>query len=94
MKITFYIHPLLSPLQLLQTFARTHEEEGYADRKKVEKMNAQLLLEEKHVLLKNELDEKLQKKHALELEISRQYQELKRLETSLERQVFKVVREE
>ncbi len=57
-------------------------------------MNAQLLLEEKHVLLKNELDEKLQKKHALELEISRQYQELKRLETSLERQVFKVVREE
>jgi len=57
-------------------------------------MNAQLLLEEKHVLLKNELDEKLQKKHALELEISKQYQELKRLETSLERQVFKVVREE
>lgn len=57
-------------------------------------MNAQLLLEEKHVLLKNELGEKLQKKHALELEISRQYQELKRLETSLERQVFKAVREE
>lgn len=57
-------------------------------------MNTQLLLEEKHVLLKNELDEKLQKKHALELEISNQYQELKRLETSLERQVFKTVREE
>jgi len=57
-------------------------------------MNTQLLLEEKHVLLKNELDEKLQKKHALELELSNQYQELKRLETSLERQVFKTVREE
>ena len=57
-------------------------------------MNTQLLLEEKHVLLKNELDEKLRKKHALELEISKQYQELKRLETSLERQVFKTVREE
>jgi len=45
------------------------------------------LFEEKHVLLKKELDEKLQKKHALELEISKQYQELKRVETSLERQV-------
>ena len=56
-------------------------------------MNTQLLLEEKHVLLKNELDGKLRKKHALELEISKQYQELKRLETSLERQVFKTVRE-
>ena len=57
-------------------------------------MNTQLLLEERHVLLKNELGEKLQKRHALELEISKQYQELKRLETSLERQVFKTVREE
>jgi hypothetical protein len=62
--------------------------------KRWRRMNTQLLLEEKHVLLKNELDEKLQKKHALELEISKQYQELKRLETSLERQVFKTVREE
>jgi ABC-type phosphate transport system auxiliary subunit len=62
--------------------------------KRCRRMNTQLLLEEKHVLLKNELDEKLQKKHALELELSNQYQELKRLETSLERQVFKTVREE
>lgn len=48
-------------------------------------MNTQLLLEEKHVLLKNELGEKLQKKHALELEITRQFEELKRLEISLEK---------
>jgi hypothetical protein len=48
-------------------------------------MNTQLLLEEKHVLLKNELCEKLQKKRALELEITRQFDELKRLEISLEK---------
>lgn len=57
-------------------------------------MNTQLLLEERHVLLKSELDEKLQKKHALELEISKQFEELKRLETSLEKQVCKTVQEE
>jgi hypothetical protein len=49
-------------------------------------MSTQLLLEEKHVLLKNELGEKLRKKHALELEITKQFEELKRLETSLEKQ--------
>jgi len=48
-------------------------------------MNTQLLLEEKHVLLKNELGEKLQKKHALELEITKQFEELKRVEISLEK---------
>lgn len=48
-------------------------------------MNAHLLLEERHVLLKNELGEKLQKKHALELEITKQFEKLKRLEISLEK---------
>lgn len=48
-------------------------------------MSTQLLLEEKHVLLKNELGEKLQKKHALELEITKQFEELKRVEISLEK---------
>ena len=57
-------------------------------------MNTQLLLEDRHVLPKSELDEKLQKKHALELEISKQFMELKRLESSLEKQVFKTVQEE
>jgi hypothetical protein len=52
-------------------------------------MNTQLLLHERHVLLKGELDEKLQKKHALELEISMQFEELKRLEISLEKQVHR-----
>jgi hypothetical protein len=62
--------------------------------KEVENVNTQLLLEERHVLLKSELDEKLQKKHALELEITKQFEELKRLETSLEKQVFKTVQRE
>ncbi len=48
-------------------------------------MSRQALLEEKHVLLKNELGENLQKKHALELEITKQFEELKRLEISLEK---------
>ena len=53
--------------------------------KEVEDVNTQLLLEERHVLLKSELDEKLQEKHALELEISKQFEELKRVEISLEK---------
>lgn len=57
-------------------------------------MKTQLLLEQRHVLLKSRLNEKLHKKHALELEIRKQYQELKRLETSLEKQAFKTVPEE
>jgi hypothetical protein len=48
-------------------------------------MNTKLLLEEKHVLLKNELGDNLQKKHDLELEISKQFEQLKRLEISLEK---------
>jgi len=48
-------------------------------------MDTQLLLEEKHVLLKSELSEKMQMKHALELEITKQFEELKRLEISLEK---------
>ena len=48
-------------------------------------MDTQVLIEEKHVLLKNGLCEKLQKKHALELEITKEFEELKRLEISLEK---------
>ena len=47
-------------------------------------MKAQFLLEEKYDLLKNRLSENLQKKHALELQISQQFEELKRMEISLE----------
>jgi hypothetical protein len=79
---------------LLWTLARTQEEEVMLTGKEVEDVNTQLLLEDRHVLLKSELDEKLQKKHALELEISKQFMELKRLETSLEKQVFKTVQKE
>ena len=48
-------------------------------------MNTQLLLEEKHVLLKNELSGNLKRKHVLELEISRQFEQLKRIEVSMEK---------
>jgi hypothetical protein len=57
-------------------------------------MNTQLQLEERHVFLKSDLDEKLQKKHALELEISKQFEELKRLEISLEKSAHAVVADE
>jgi len=62
--------------------------------KEVENMNTQILLEEKHLLLKNELGENLQKKHALELKISKQFEELKRLEVSLEKRARVTVKEE
>jgi hypothetical protein len=52
-----------------------------------------IALEERHVLLKSELDRKLQKKHALELEISKKFQDLKRLEISLERHARKMTEE-
>jgi hypothetical protein len=48
-------------------------------------MNAQLPSEKKLDLLQNRLYENLQKKHALELQINQQFEELKRLETSLEK---------
>jgi hypothetical protein len=53
--------------------------------KRWRRMNPQSLLEEKHVLLKSKLGEKLQKKHALELEITKQFEELKKLEIYLEK---------
>ncbi len=48
-------------------------------------MNAQLALEEKHDLLKNRLNQSLQKRRALELRISQEFEELKKLEISLEK---------
>jgi hypothetical protein len=57
-------------------------------------MNAQLELEGKHDLVKNGLAENLQKKHALELEISQQFEELKKLEISLGKRVRGKPREE
>jgi hypothetical protein len=48
-------------------------------------MNTQLTLEEKLDLAKNGLNENLQKKQALEHRISLQFEELKRLEISLEK---------
>lgn len=48
-------------------------------------MDAQWLFEEKHALLKNELSDKLQKKLTLELEISKQFEQLKRLEITIEK---------
>jgi hypothetical protein len=48
-------------------------------------MDAQLPLEKKHDLLQNRLYENLEKKHALELRINHEFEELKRLGISLEK---------
>ena len=48
-------------------------------------MNNLPMLEEKHALLKNELSWNLQKKLALELRIGKQFEELKKLEITLEK---------
>jgi hypothetical protein len=48
-------------------------------------MDTQWLFEEKRALLKNELSDNLQKKLALELKISKQFERLKRLEVSMEK---------
>jgi hypothetical protein len=48
-------------------------------------MDTQWLFEEKHAFLKNELSDKLQKKLSLELEISKQFEQLKRLEITIEK---------
>jgi hypothetical protein len=48
-------------------------------------MNPELILREKRDSLKSGLEENLQKKHALELRISEQFEELKRLEIWLEK---------
>jgi hypothetical protein len=48
-------------------------------------MSTRSLLEEKCALLKNELGDNLQKKLDLELKISKQFEQLKRIETSMEK---------
>ena len=53
-----------------------------------------MLLKEKHDLLKNDLSENLQRKRVLELKISRQFEDLKRLEISMEKRARKTTAEE
>lgn len=48
-------------------------------------MNTQPLLEEKHNILKNKLLRNVEMKRVLELEITRQYDQLKRIEISMEK---------
>jgi hypothetical protein len=56
-------------------------------------MDAQLALEQKHVILKNELCENLDKKRELESKINEQFEALKRLEISLEKHSLMAPRE-
>jgi hypothetical protein len=56
-------------------------------------MDAQLFLEEKHVLLKNELCENLDKKRELESKINKQFDALKKLEILLEKHSLKATTE-
>jgi hypothetical protein len=48
-------------------------------------MDAQLLIEEKHDILKNKLLGNMKKKRVLELEITRQCDQLKRIEILMEK---------
>jgi len=48
-------------------------------------MSSLLLLEEKHRLLKSGLDSNLERKHSIEMRITKQFEELKRVEISLEK---------
>jgi hypothetical protein len=48
-------------------------------------MNAEPLIEEKHAILKNKLLGNMKKKHVLELEITRQCEQLKRIEILMEK---------
>jgi hypothetical protein len=50
-------------------------------------MNAHLPIEKKRDLLQKKLDEDLQVEHALDLQISEEFEELKHLEGSLERRL-------
>lgn len=50
-------------------------------------MNANLSIEKKRDWLQKKLDEDLQIEHALELQINQEFEELKHLETSLERRL-------
>ena len=56
-------------------------------------MDAQLALEQKHVILKNELCENLDKKRELESKINEQFEALKILEISLEKHSLMATRE-
>ena len=48
-------------------------------------MSNLLLLEEKHRLLKSGLDSNLERKRSIEMRITKQFEELKRVEVSLEK---------
>lgn len=52
------------------------------------------LLEEEHAVLKDRLRRNLKRKHALELEINRQYKKLKKLEISMEKRASVPISEE
>jgi hypothetical protein len=52
------------------------------------------LLEEEHAVLKERLRRNLARKHALELEINRQYEQLKKLEISMEKHASVLTSEE
>jgi len=50
-------------------------------------MKADLSVEQKRDLLQKKLDKDLQNEHALELQITQEFEDLKHLEVSLERQL-------
>jgi hypothetical protein len=53
-----------------------------------------ILPEDEHAVLKNRFRRNLKRKHALELEINRQYEKLKKLEVSIEKRAIVPTSEE
>jgi len=82
---SFHFSPF--SLRLFWILTRAEKDRNLADKRlqRWGNMNVQLPLEEKHVLLKHELCRNLEKKQELESKINKQFEELKKLEISLER---------
>jgi len=76
---------MFSPFPSVPWASRASEKMVLPTELRRKRMSTQLLLEEKHDILKNKLLCNMERKRVLELEITKQYEQLKRIETSLEK---------
>jgi hypothetical protein len=76
---------MFSPFSSVPWASRASEKMVLRTELRRKRMNTHLLLEEKHDILKNKLLCNMKRKRVLELEITKQYEQLKRIETSLEK---------
>ena len=76
---------MFSPFSSVPWASRASEKMVLPTELRRKRMNTHLLLEEKHDIIKNKLLCNMKRKRVLELEIINQYEQLKRIETSLEK---------